>query len=141
MERGNQLKFNLVSPESLVFSKKVWMVTIPGEDGDMGVLAGHAPVLSSLRLGWLSIFEEEDINYNTDNRFLINKGFVRIESGLCTVMSEDILHISNISSSRLESDIKVLYSKLDNTDSEKERNLTKNKISLLNKKLSLLKEV
>ena len=45
------LHFELVSPERLLMSAEVAMVTIPGVEGDMGILPGHAPVLSTLRPG------------------------------------------------------------------------------------------
>ena len=45
------LHFELVSPERLLMSDDVDAVEIPGTEGDMGILPGHAPVLSTLRPG------------------------------------------------------------------------------------------
>jgi F-type H+-transporting ATPase subunit epsilon len=50
------LKFELVTPEKLVRSEDVHMVVVPGSDGDFGVLEGHAPIVSTLRDGQLSIY-------------------------------------------------------------------------------------
>jgi len=47
-----KLQFELVSPEKLVFSGEVDQVDVPGTEGDFGVLAGHAPLISLLRPGW-----------------------------------------------------------------------------------------
>ena len=41
--------FDLVSPEKLLFSGEVDQVDVPGTEGDFGVLAGHAPLVSALR--------------------------------------------------------------------------------------------
>jgi F-type H+-transporting ATPase subunit epsilon len=47
--------FDLVSPEKLAFSGDVDQVDIPGIEGDFGVLAGHAPVVASIRPGILTV--------------------------------------------------------------------------------------
>ncbi len=49
------LHFELVSPEKLVFSGEVAQVDVPGIEGDFGVLAGHAPYVSTLRPGILTV--------------------------------------------------------------------------------------
>jgi F-type H+-transporting ATPase subunit epsilon len=48
--------FDLVSPEKLVFSGEVDQVDIPGSEGDFGVLAGHAPVVATIRPGIMTVF-------------------------------------------------------------------------------------
>jgi F-type H+-transporting ATPase subunit epsilon len=47
--------FDLVSPEMLAFSGEVDQVDIPGVEGDFGVLAGHAPVVATIRPGILTV--------------------------------------------------------------------------------------
>src|SRR5215472_17362119 len=47
--------FDLVSPEKLAYSGEVDQVDIPGTEGDFGVLAGHAPVVASIRPGILTV--------------------------------------------------------------------------------------
>jgi F-type H+-transporting ATPase subunit epsilon len=49
------LHFELVSPEKLVFSGEVEQVDVPGAEGDFGVLAGHAPFVTTLRPGILTV--------------------------------------------------------------------------------------
>src|SRR3979409_2362789 len=51
-------QFDLVSPEKLLFSGEVTQVDVPGSEGDFGVLAGHAPIVTTLRPGILVIFGE-----------------------------------------------------------------------------------
>ncbi|MEA2879322.1 MAG: F-type H+-transporting ATPase subunit epsilon [Hyphomicrobiales bacterium] len=48
--------FDLVSPEKLLFSGEVDQVDVPGTEGDFGVLAGHAPTVSALRPGIMTVF-------------------------------------------------------------------------------------
>ena len=49
------LHFELVSPEKLVYSGEVEQVDVPGAEGDFGVLAGHAPLVTTLRPGILTV--------------------------------------------------------------------------------------
>jgi F-type H+-transporting ATPase subunit epsilon len=49
------LHFELVSPEKLLFSGEVEQVDVPGLEGDFGVLAGHAPMVATLRPGILTV--------------------------------------------------------------------------------------
>jgi len=50
------LHFDFVSPESVLFSGDVDQVDLPGSEGDMGILPGHAPLVTTLRPGIVTIF-------------------------------------------------------------------------------------
>ena len=79
------LHFKLVTPEKLVRSEDVYMVVVPGTEGDFGVLAGHAPVMSTIRDGALSVYRTAGAE---PERIAIEGGFAEVgESGL-TVLAE-----------------------------------------------------
>jgi F-type H+-transporting ATPase subunit epsilon len=141
MAIDSKLNFSLVSPERLLFSSKVWMVTVPGEEGDMGVLLGHAPVLSTLRPGLISIFDEEDNNYKTDNCYFVDKGFVRIDSSSCTVLAEEIIHVSDLNSSQLEKNINSLSEKISAEEVGSDKLLLQCELDSCYKKLDFLKNL
>ena len=50
------LHFELVTPDKLVRSEDVYMVVVPGTEGEFGVLEGHAPVMSTVRDGAMQVF-------------------------------------------------------------------------------------
>ena len=52
---GKTFQFELVSPEKVLVSEQVALVEIPGETGNFGVLADHAPLLSSIRPGIVTV--------------------------------------------------------------------------------------
>jgi F-type H+-transporting ATPase subunit epsilon len=52
------LHFEFVSPENVLFSGDVDQVDLPGIEGDLGVLPGHAPMVTTLRPGVVTIFRE-----------------------------------------------------------------------------------
>ena len=52
------ISLEIVSPEKLLLSRPVDMVVIPASEGDMGVLAGHAPLVTALRPGIIVVYRD-----------------------------------------------------------------------------------
>ena len=52
---ADKISFDLVSPERLLLSGEAEMVTLPGTEGEFGVLPGHAPVISTLKPGVIDV--------------------------------------------------------------------------------------
>jgi F-type H+-transporting ATPase subunit epsilon len=75
--------FDLVSPERLLFSGEVDQVDVPGSEGDFGVLAGHAPLVGTLRPGILVIHGQEG-----EMRVVVNGGFAEVGPGGLTVLAD-----------------------------------------------------
>ena len=75
--------FDLVSPEKLLFSGEVDQVDLPGSEGDLGVLAGHAPLVTTLRPGVLTAFRDDE-----ELRVVVNGGFAEIGSAGLTVLAD-----------------------------------------------------
>jgi F-type H+-transporting ATPase subunit epsilon len=88
---ADKILFELVSPEKLLLSKAVDMVTVPGSEGYMGVMAGHSPLVSTLRAGMIDMKDE-----GQDTRFFIRGGFVEINSGKVTVLAEEAIPMSEM---------------------------------------------
>ncbi|MEQ1687890.1 MAG: ATP synthase F1 subunit epsilon [Sphingopyxis sp.] len=81
------LHFELVTPTALVRSEDVYMVCVPGGEGDFGVLEGHAPVMSTIRTGELAIYSSAGV---APEMLAIAGGFAEVsESGL-TILAEQV---------------------------------------------------
>src|SRR3954451_8747842 len=76
-------QFDLVSPEKLLFSGEVTPVDVPGNEGDFGVLAGHAPIVTTLRPGILVVYRD-----GGDLRVVVNGGFAEVSPAGLTVLAE-----------------------------------------------------
>jgi F-type H+-transporting ATPase subunit epsilon len=81
------LHFELVTPEKLVRSEEVYMVTVPGTDGDFGVLEGHAPFMSTIRDGNLEIVRTAGAAPET---IRIEGGFAEVNQAGLTVLAERV---------------------------------------------------
>ncbi|MBN9545047.1 MAG: F0F1 ATP synthase subunit epsilon [Alphaproteobacteria bacterium] len=88
---ADKILFELVSPEKLLLSKAVDMVTVPGTEGYMGVMAGHSPLVSTLRAGMIDMKDE-----GVDTRFFIRGGFAEINPNKVTVLAEEAIPMSEM---------------------------------------------
>ena len=79
------LHFELVTPERLVRSEEVHMVVVPGSEGDFGVMAGHAPVMSTIRDGELAVYRTAGAE---PERIAIEGGFAEVGENGLTVLAE-----------------------------------------------------
>lgn len=75
--------FELVSPEKLVFSGDVEQVDVPGAEGDFGVLAGHAPFVTTLRPGILTVHGEKG-----EQQMVVLGGFAEVSAEGLTVLAD-----------------------------------------------------
>ncbi|WP_187335840.1 ATP synthase F1 subunit epsilon [Novosphingopyxis iocasae] len=82
---ASTLHFELVTPEKLVRSDDVHMVVVPGAEGDFGVLAGHSPLMSTVRDGDLSIYKSEGA---APEKIRIEGGFAEVNDKGLTVLAE-----------------------------------------------------
>jgi F-type H+-transporting ATPase subunit epsilon len=81
------LHFELVTPEKLIRSEDVHMVVVPGADGDFGVLEGHAPMMSTLRDGTISIHASAGA---TPEMLTVSGGFAEVSDRGLTILAEAI---------------------------------------------------
>ena len=79
------LHFELVTPEKLVVSEDVHMVVVPGTEGEFGVLASHAPYMSTLRDGELAVYRTAG---GQPERIPVSGGFAEVSEKGLTVLAE-----------------------------------------------------
>jgi F-type H+-transporting ATPase subunit epsilon len=79
------LHFELVTPDRMVSSGDVYMVVIPGSEGESGIMAGHAPYMTTLRDGEIAIFK----NYGAQpERIPVTGGFAEVSDKGLTILAE-----------------------------------------------------
>lgn len=87
----SKLNVELVTPEALVFSNDVESVTVPGVQGDFGVLLNHAPMISSLRPGVIDIYEN---GASISKRVFVSDGFVEVTNERCTILARSAVDVT-----------------------------------------------
>ncbi len=85
------LHFELVSPEKLAFSGEVDQVDVPGVEGDFGVMAGHAPMVASVRPGILTVTVG-----GKHEKIVVLGGLAEVSDKGLTVLAETAVSVQDI---------------------------------------------
>jgi F-type H+-transporting ATPase subunit epsilon len=91
------IRCEIVSQDRLVFEGDVDIVILPGEAGEMGILPNHAPLLSTLRFGFLKVRSGE-----AEEVFAIAGGVVEVQPEIVTVLADAAENVEEIDISRAE---------------------------------------
>ena len=104
---ADKIHFDLVSPEQMLLSEDVTMVTLPGTEGYFGVLAGHAPVISALRPGVIDVKGGE----SGDMRMFVRGGFAEVDATKVVVLAEEAILLEDF-------DVEALDMRIKNTEED-----------------------
>lgn len=101
-------KFELVTPERVMLSENVEQVVLPGSEGELTVLVGHAPLIATLRPGIL------DVQLTGKNRQVFVKGgFADVQPELLTVLAEKALELDKIDADTVAAELAVAEAELE----------------------------
>ena len=79
------LHFELVTPDRLVMSDNVYMVVVPGTEGEEGVMAGHAPYMTTLKDGEVAVYRAANAQ---PEKIAVTGGFAEVSERGLTVLAE-----------------------------------------------------
>ena len=79
------LHFELVTPDKLVMADDVYMVVIPGTEGQSGIMAGHAPYMTTLKNGEVAVYRSAS---GQPERIPVTGGFAEVGENGLTVLAE-----------------------------------------------------
>ncbi len=128
------LDFELVSPEKLLVSEAVEMVVIPGAEGDIGVLPGHAPLITALRLGVICIFANKVVV----RRIFVAGGFAEVTAQRCTVLAEEAVPFEMLSVDAATRDVSLRRDEKNAAIDGVERRLAKQRLVVARAKLDAI---
>jgi len=97
-------QFELVSPECVLASEEVSLAVVPGEAGEFGVLAGHAPMLSSIRPGVVAVH----LPSGEVRKIFVAGGFADVNGALCSLLAEEAVNVSDLNRAQIEEGLKTL---------------------------------
>ena len=108
------LNFTLIAPEQVLASHPAAMVTLPGSEGMLGILPGHAPLITALKAGVVTV-EGHDEKAGTANgieQIFVTGGFAEVTADGLTILADEALPITELdgaallaAKSRLEADL------------------------------------
>jgi len=92
--------FELVSPEKQLFSGEVDSVVAPGADGQFTVLAGHAPVMTTLKAGVVTVVGEKT------EKLFVRGGFADVNAAGFTILAVQAVRLADLDAAKVDADIK-----------------------------------
>lgn len=99
---AQEFKFDLVSPERLLLSEHVEAVVVPGTDGDMTVMALHAPTMTTVRPGVVTVMRQ-----GGSEKFVVFGGFADITPEGCTLLAESAFRVADLDRADLERNVQM----------------------------------
>lgn len=82
-----ELHFELVTPDRQVMSEDVHMVVIPGTEGESGIMAGHAPYMTTLKNGAIAVYRTSG---GEPEKIMITGGFAEVGDNGLTILAESL---------------------------------------------------
>ncbi|MBD2747737.1 F0F1 ATP synthase subunit epsilon [Microvirga sp. BT688] len=119
--------FELVSPERVLFSGDVDAVVLPATEGDMTVLAGHAPTMTALKTGFLVITSTP----GNGRRILVRGGFADVNQNGLTVLAERALPAEELTQEILDHEILQAEMAYDSTNDQAAKHAAESAVAQL----------
>lgn len=136
MEVLTKFNIEIVTPEKIVCSEAAEMLVVPGEDGEFAVLYNHLPIVSSIKNGFLSIYDKGVLA----QKFFVEDGFVEVTEESAVVLVDRAFEAMNVKVSEIEKIILNLKSKLNIDLKNFENYLIEKDIEFYNKLISALED-
>ena len=95
-------KLSVVTPEKTVLEMNVRSIVAPGSEGYLGILSNHAPLITALMPGILSVVDNND----HESLFALSGGFLEVSGNVATILADTIESADDIDVERAEESIK-----------------------------------
>ena len=109
------LKLEIISPKEKVFSTEAKEVVLPTESGEIGLLTGHIPLITQLKLGALKV-----INESSQEVFAIKGGYAQLVSDKISILTDEAIASSDLEASEIEQRINDIEKQLADAESASE---------------------
>lgn len=126
------IRCEIVSQDRLVYEGDVDMVIVPGALGEMGILPGHAPLLSALELGVIRVKKDQE-----EQVFTVTGGFIEVQPDIVTVMADAAENVEEIDVDRAQQAMERAQRLLDEYSEEDAENYIRIQAALRRSSLRL----
>ena len=124
-------KVEIISPEKIIFSKDVKMVTLPSYEGDMSILKNHISIITFLRPGIIKVKTKEENIVD----FFVQDGTIEYFNDNLVVLSSSVINVKDLNKGLVDNLNK------DTKDKLLDKNITDHDRYVLNHKLDVLREI
>lgn len=118
--------FELVSPEKVLLSGEAEQVLLPGAEGDMTILPGHSPLISTLRPGVIDVMLG-----GARSRVYVRQAFAQVEPDRLTVLAEKAQDVAELSQSAVAAELSAAEAELAAAKTDEQRLVANQAIAVL----------
>lgn len=118
--------FELVSPEKVLLSGEAEQVLLPGAEGDMTILAGHSPLISTLRPGVIDVTLG-----GAKSRVYVRQAFAQVEPDRLTVLAEKAVDVAELSAAAVATELSAAEAELAAAKTDEQRLIANQTIAVL----------
>jgi F-type H+-transporting ATPase subunit epsilon len=119
-------KFELVSPEKVLLSGEAEQVQLPGSEGDMTILPGHSPLISTLRPGVIDV-----VFGGSKSRVFVRQAFAQVEPDRLTVLAEKAYDVAEFGASQISAELSAAEAELGQAKTDEQRLVANQAIAAL----------
>ena len=119
--------FELVSPERLLFTGEVESVVVPGTEGEMTVMKDHAPLMTTLKPGVVTVAESA----GKTSRLFVRGGFADVALTGLTILAESAVPVEQLDAAKIEAEMQDAREDLADAQDDETRRLAQEKLDQL----------
>jgi F-type H+-transporting ATPase subunit epsilon len=119
-------QFELVAPERVLYSGIVQQVVLPGTEGEMTIFAGHAPAMTTLRPGIVTVAEDKG-----SKRLFVRGGFADVTPAGLTILAEQAIPVEELNADRIAQEMKNAEEDLADAKSDEAKRVATEKLAQL----------
>lgn len=90
------LQLEIVSMEKSIFSGQVKMIVVSGEEGELGIMPGHTPLLAAIKPGQIKVINTN----NEEEYFYVSGGFLEVQPTIVTILADTVIRAEDIDQER-----------------------------------------
>ena len=119
--------FELVSPERLLFTGEVESVVVPGSEGELTVMKDHAPLMTTLKPGIVTVNETG----GKSQRLFVRGGFADVAPTGLTILAESSVPVEQLDAAKLDAEIRDAQDDVTDASTDESRRLATEKLNQL----------
>ena len=119
--------FELVSPERLLFTGEVESVVVPGSEGELTVMKDHAPLMTTLKPGIVTVNETG----GKSQRLFVRGGFADVAPTGLTILAESSVPVEQLDAAKLDAEIRDAQDDVTDASPDESRRLATEKLAQL----------
>ena len=112
---GKTFELSLVTPEGAAFEGEVEMLVVPGDAGEIGVLARHAPLVAMLKAGSTRIYRDRESGDVVE--YATGPGFFKVEQDRALALVDDAVEAREIDTARAQEQLEAARAELEGLES------------------------